>query len=77
MNKFCSQVDSGFCVVLPGRDSSGRRVILNLTTSLNLDVHTNNDVMKVFVTTLEALMDDQENQIRGVSYLFNCKGKSK
>ncbi len=82
-------------MVLPTRDLSGRRVILNQATGFDLDRHNNSNLMKVannsnsnnyvflkihfllpkvMVATLETLLEDEENQIRGMTYIINGKG---
>ena len=60
--------------VLPGRDRSGRRVVVNYPDAYDIELFTNNDIMKIFMATLEYLLQDEENQIRGFTYIFYCKG---
>lgn len=36
--------------------------------------HTNSDIMRVFMATFETLMADEENTIRGLTYVFYAKG---
>lgn len=67
-------IDSGHIFALPGRDLAGRRVIVNDITRLDLNADiTNQEVMKTMMATLEVLLRDKENQIRGFTYIFYCK----
>ena len=67
-------MSSGFLFVLPDRDVHGRRVIVNNASKIDLDRHTNSDVMRLFMAVYESLVRDEENQIRGFTYIFYCEG---
>ena len=60
--------------VLPSRDSEGRRVIFNYTNEFDPENQSKSEIMRAFMITLESLMMDEENQIRGLTYIFYCKG---
>ncbi len=68
------QTGQGFVFVLPERDPEGRRVIFNNVASFDPSRFNNGDVMRTFMATLETLLDDEENQIRGITYIIHCKG---
>ena len=68
------QCKLGFSFVLPERDSQQRRVLFCHGRSIDLSRHTNSDVMRVMMSHIETLMEDEENQIRGITYLFYLKG---
>ena len=63
-------------MVLPDRDLSGRRVILNRATAFDLERHNNSHLMRVMMATLETLLEDEENQIRGMTYVIVGRGMS-
>ena len=67
-------MDSGFVLFLPGRDSAGRRVLLNCVSRIDTASRTNSDMMRAISASLETVMEDEETQIRGVTYIFHCKG---
>lgn len=66
-------MDSGFVLFLPGRDSGGRRVLLNCVNRIDTAARTNSDMMRAISASLETVMEDEETQIRGVAYIFYCK----
>ena len=70
-------IDSGFVLFLPGRDGAGRRVLLNCVNRIDTGARTNSDVMRAISASLETAMEDEETQIRGVTYIFYCKGSLK
>jgi len=67
---------SGFMFVLPERDSFGRRVIFHIPRYLDPSRHSMEDVFKVIVITLETLLEDEENQIRGLACIVDASGLS-
>jgi len=67
---------SGFMFVLPQRDSSGRRVIFHIPRLLDTSRHSMEDVIKVIAITLETLLEDNENQIRGLSCIVDASNLS-
>jgi len=67
---------SGFLFVLPERDSFGRRVIFHIPRYMDPSRHSTEDVMKVIAITLETLIEDEENQIRGLTCIVDASGLS-
>ena len=67
-------LDTGFVLFLPGRDYSGRRVLLNCVNRIDTEARTNSDMMRAISASLETVMEDEETQIRGVTYIFYCRG---
>jgi len=66
---------NGYCFVAPGRDRMGRKVIINLASRLDPNKHTNIDMMKCCMMTFETLFGmDDEAQVRGLCYVFDCRG---
>ena len=47
---------------------------VNLDMLIDLEKHTNSDVMRLFMAVYESLVRDEENQIRGFTYIFYCDG---
>lgn len=69
-------VTNGYLFVLPERDTFGRKVIFSVAKNLDPTRHTNSDAMRAHLITFEALLEDEESQIRGFSYIFDCQGLS-
>lgn len=69
-------VKSGYVFALPGRDPQGRRVIFCKAQALDPYRHTNSDQMRAFIITFEALLEEEESQLRGFTYVFDCSGVS-
>jgi len=67
---------SGFMFVLPERDSFGRRVIFHIPRCLDPSRHSMEDVIKVIAITLETLLEDEENQIRGLACIVDASDLS-
>ncbi|CAG0917618.1 unnamed protein product [Notodromas monacha] len=63
----------GFVFVLPERDDQGRRVIFNIAQKLDPSRHTSVDMAKMFIMCIETLLEDEENQIRGIVYITDCR----
>jgi len=64
-------VDRGYIIVLPGRDSHGRRVIFSQAGAMSPDKFSASDIMRAHIMTFETLLEDEENQIRGFTYIFD------
>ncbi|XP_047115644.1 clavesin-2 [Schistocerca piceifrons] len=62
-------IKRGFMFVLPRRDKNGRRVIFYAPGKLDPKKHTIQDVGRVFMMTYEALMEDEDNQVLGVTHI--------
>ncbi|XP_056641497.1 clavesin-2-like [Diorhabda carinulata] len=69
-------IGDGFLFVSPFRDSFGRRVIIYDIGKFNLHKFNGVDLAKTFALTYETLLDDEENQILGVTHVANLAGAS-
>lgn len=69
-------VTNGYLFVLPERDHNGRKVIFSVARNLDPSRHTSSDAMRAHLITFEALLEDEESQIRGFTYIFDCAGIS-
>lgn len=69
-------INDGFLFVSPFRDSFGRRVIIYDIGKFNLQKFSGADLAKTFALTYETLLDDEENQILGVTHVANLAGAS-
>ena len=59
----------------PGRDKLGRKVVVNLARECDASKYTSSDIMRAMMVTIETLfVMDEETQIKGLSYIFYCKG---
>jgi len=65
---------SGYIFVLPERDRAGRRVVWSVARALDPARHNTSHVLRAHIATFETLLHDEENQIRGFSYVFDCTG---
>lgn len=64
-------ISCGYIFVLPERDSEGRRILYSKASAMDSSKFTTSDVMKAFILTYEALLEDEDVQIRGISYIFD------
>ena len=62
---------SGYLVVLPDRDESGRRVIFSRAAAIDTSKFTACDIMRAHILAYETLLSDPENQVRGLTYVFD------
>ena len=69
-------VDKGYIFVLPDRDQHGRRVIFSQAAAFDSSKYTVSDLMRAHVMTFETLLNDEENQVRGFTYIFDEKDVS-
>jgi len=69
-------VDKGYIFVLPERDQHGRRVIFSQAAAFDSSKYTVSDLMRAHVMTFETLLTDEENQVRGFTYIFDEKDVS-
>lgn len=67
-------IHKGYIFVLPEKDSEGRRVVFSVARNLDPTRHSNSDAMRAHILTFEALLQEEENQIRGFTYIFDCSG---
>jgi len=64
-------IRSGYLFVLPQRDASGRRVVFSRAALLDASKFTAADVMRVHLLTFEGLLNDEECQINGLTYIMD------
>jgi len=64
-------IDRGVVFALPDRDLFGRRVIFTNGGNIDPSRHTSEAVMRAFMLTVEALLEDEENQVRGFAHIFD------
>jgi len=69
-------VHNGYLFALPERDAEGRRVIFSVARNLDPTRHTNSDALKAHIITFEALLEEEEDQLKGFTYIFDCSGLS-
>jgi len=69
-------VDKGYIFVLPERDQHGRRVIFSQAAAFDSSKYSVSDLMRAHVMTFETLLSDEENQVRGFTYVFDEKDVS-
>merc|ERR1712079_699494 len=69
-------VSAGYIFVLPERDQHGRRVIFSQAAAFDSSKYTVSDLMRAHVMTFETLLTDEENQVRGFTYIFEEKDVS-
>ena len=67
-------MQSGYIFALPEVDSGGRRVIFSVCRALDPSKHTSSEAMRAHMATFEALMEEEEAQVRGFTYIFDCTG---
>ncbi|ROT83407.1 putative clavesin-2 [Penaeus vannamei] len=66
-------IDRGYFFALPERDDSGRRVFFSVAGRMDPTKHTTSDQMKSMQIAFESLLEDEENQVRGFTYIFDEK----
>ena len=69
-------VSKGYIFVLPERDQHGRRVIFSRAAAFDPTKYTTSDMMRAHVMTFETLLQNEENQVRGFTYVFDEKAVS-
>lgn len=67
-------INRGVAFALPERDKHGRRVIFTIGGNIDPQKHTAEHVMKAMMVCFESLLEDEENQILGFSYLLDESG---
>lgn len=68
-------LESGLVTVLANRDKLGRKVLLFRLAVTDPKIPTiGNDVLTLSTMFFETLLDDEENQIRGLSYIGDVSG---
>ncbi|KAK7017918.1 hypothetical protein SK128_013831, partial [Halocaridina rubra] len=66
-------IDKGYFFALPERDDSGRRVFFSVAGTMDPNRHTTADQVRATMIGLESLLEDEENQVRGFTYIFDEK----
>ncbi|XP_001608054.1 alpha-tocopherol transfer protein-like [Nasonia vitripennis] len=69
-------LDLGYIFAVPGRDHKGRRVIVARPGVFDPYKYTNADMCKIHAITYEALMEDEESQVRGFVHFADGAGVS-
>merc|ERR1711997_999092 len=64
-------ISDGYIFVLPQRDSKGRRVVYSKASAMDASIFTASDVMRAHLMTFEALLEDEDVQVNGVTYVFD------
>jgi hypothetical protein len=63
----------GYMFVLPERDAHGRRVIFSKGAVFDSSRFTTSDMVRAHIMTFETLLNDEENQIKGFTYVLDEK----
>lgn len=66
----------GYLFAAPGRDAKGRRVIIARPGVFDPHKYTNVDMCKIHAITYEALMENEESQVRGFVHFADGAGVS-
>lgn len=69
-------IDLGYIFVLPNRDSQGRRVIFSKANAFDPARFSTSDMMRAHILTFETLLTNEENQVRGFTYVMDEEGVS-
>lgn len=64
-------ISDGYCFVLPERDARGRKVVYSRAAAMDSSLFTAIDVMRAHLLTFEALLEDEDVQVNGVTYVFD------
>jgi len=67
-------INRGVVFALPQRDTNGRRVIFTIGGNIDPNRHKTEDVMRAIMVCLESLLEDEENQVLGFSYILDESG---
>ncbi|CAK9831239.1 clvs2 [Anthophora retusa] len=67
-------IDAGYLVPLMERDRHGRRVLLSCAGRFDPYKYTSAQMARAHSLVVEALMDDEENQVRGYTYVNDESG---
>jgi len=71
--KLAELIDLGYLLVLPDRDRHGRRVIYSKACQFDAGRFTTSDMMRAHIMAFETLLTDEENQVRGFTYVLDEK----
>ncbi|ODN05727.1 Clavesin-2 [Orchesella cincta] len=67
-------INRGVAFALPKRDKFGRRVLFTVGGGIDPNRHTAEGVMKAIMVAFESCLEDEENQVRGFSYILDEGG---
>uniref|UniRef100_A0A2P2I6W6 Clavesin-2 n=1 Tax=Hirondellea gigas TaxID=1518452 RepID=A0A2P2I6W6_9CRUS len=66
-------IDGGYWFALPEKDKAGRRVFFNRSAALDPSRNDNNEQMRAMIICFESMLEDEENQVRGFTYVMDEK----
>jgi hypothetical protein len=75
-SKLAELTEMGYIIALPDRDKHGRRVIYSRAGAFDANRFTTSDMMRAHIMTFETLLNDEENQVRGFTYVLDEKSVS-
>ncbi|CAL4112114.1 unnamed protein product [Meganyctiphanes norvegica] len=64
-------INRGYFFALPERDDYGRRIFFSVAGSIDPTKDTAADMMRIMQLGFESLLEDEENQVRGFTYIFD------
>lgn len=64
-------ISNGYLFVLPERDSHGRRVVFSRAAFKSNFEITSTDIVRAHILTFEALLEDEETQVKGITYVLD------
>ncbi|XP_064455767.1 clavesin-2-like [Ornithodoros turicata] len=67
-------LSKGYFFPLFEKDTDGRTVVFGLAGALNANIHKAVDIYRAFSMSFEALLEDEENQKNGVTYIMDESG---
>lgn len=67
-------VNAGYTFVSPVRDKYGRRVIFTIPRNCDPSKFSSSDMARAHIMAFETLLDEEENQIMGFSYVADAMG---
>jgi len=70
-SKLAELIDMGYLLVLPDRDQHGRRVIYSKACAFDSSRFTTSDMMRAHIMAFETLLTQEENQVRGFTYVLD------
>lgn len=74
--RFVEIVTSGYLIPLPERDVHGRQVILSLASKFDPYKYTSEEMARTHSLICETLLDDEESQVAGYTYVNDESGLS-
>lgn len=63
-----------FVFALPHRDAAGRRVIFYRASAFDPNKNMNYNILRAIGSVIETLLEEEENQIRGISHVIDLSG---